>query len=62
MTYAPDVFLHGLNEFINLLLRGRFLQLIVISKRMVTDRVLVCEFRDRCDEQNEENGSLDRSP
>ena len=33
--------LHGLNEFINLLWRGRFLQLSVISRRVMKDRVAV---------------------
>ena len=38
-----DALLHGLNEFIHLLWRGRFLQVSVISKRMVIDRVAVSE-------------------
>ena len=36
-----DTLLHGLNEFINLLWRGRFLQVSVISKRMMKDKVVV---------------------
>ena len=53
--------LHGQNEFINLLWRGRFLQLSVISKRVMTDRVAAYEIRERCGIQNEENRSQDRS-
>ena len=41
--------------------RGRFLQLSVISKRMMKDRVAVNNIRERCGIQNEENRSLDRS-
>ena len=57
-----DALLHGLNEFINLLWRGRFLQLSVISKRMMKDRVAVDNIRERCGILNEENRSQDRSP
>ena len=53
--------LHGLNEFINLLWKGRFLQLNVISKRMLKDRVAVHNIRERCGIQNEKNRSQDRS-
>ena len=53
--------LHGLNEFINLLWRGRFLQLNVISKRVMKDRVAFHNIRERCGIQNEENRSQDRS-
>ena len=56
-----DALLHGLNEFINLFCTGRFLQLSVISKRMMKDRVAVHNIRERCGIQNEENRSLDRS-
>ena len=56
-----DALLHGLNEFINLLLRGRFLQLSVISKRVMMDRVAVHNIRDSGVLQNEENRSQDRS-
>ena len=56
-----DALLHGLNEFINLLWRGRFLQLSVISKRVMKDRVAVHNIRERCGTQNEENRSHDRS-
>ena len=49
-----DALLHGLNEFINLLWRGRFLQLSVISKRVMKDRVAVHKIRERCGIQNEE--------
>ena len=49
-----DALLHGLNEFINLLWRGRFLQLSVISKRVMKDRVAAYEIRERCGIQNEE--------
>ena len=51
--------LHGLNEFINLLRRGRFLQLSVISKRMMKDRVAVNNIRERCGIQNEKNRPQD---
>ena len=43
-----DALLHGLNEFINLLWRGRFLRLSVICKRMMKDRVAVLNVRERC--------------
>ena len=56
-----DALLHGLNEFINLLWRGRFLHLSVISKRMMKDRVAVNNIRERCGIQNEENRSHYRS-
>ena len=56
-----DALLHGLNEFINLLWRGRFLQLSVISKRMMKDRVVVHNIREGCSTQNEKNRSRDRS-
>ena len=56
-----DALLHGLNEFINLLWKGRFLQLNVISKRMLKDRVAVHNIRERCGIQNEKNRSQDRS-
>ena len=59
--HVMDALLHGLNELINLLWRGRFLQLSVISKRMMKDRVAVHNIRERCGIQNEENRSLDRS-
>ena len=53
--------LHGLNEFINLLWRGRFLQLSVISRRVMKDRVAVHDIRERCGIQNEANRCQDRS-
>ena len=53
--------LHGLNEFINLLWRGRFLQLSVISKRVMKDRVAFHNIRERCGIENEENRSQDGS-
>ena len=56
-----DALLHGLNEFINLLWRGRFLHLSVISKRMMKDRVAVDNIRERCGIENEENRSQDGS-
>ena len=56
-----NALLHGLNEFINLLWRGRFLQLSVISKRTMKDRVAVHNIRERCCIQNEENRFQDRS-
>ena len=56
-----DTLLHGLNEFINLLWRGRFLQLSVTSKTMKKDRVAVHNIRGRCGIQNEKNRSKDRS-
>ena len=33
--------MHGLNEFINMLWRGRFLHLSVTSKKMIKDRLAV---------------------
>ena len=58
-----DVLLHGLNEFINLLWRGRFLQLSAVSKKkVIKDRVAVHNIRERCGILNEENRSQDRSP
>ena len=56
-----DALLHGLNEFINLLWRGRFLQLSVTSKTMKKDRVAVHNIRERCGIQNDKNRSPDRS-
>ena len=56
-----DALLHGLNEFIHLLWRGRFLQVSVISKNVMTDGVPVHNIRERCGIQNEENRSQDRS-
>ena len=53
--------LHGQNEFINLLWRGRFLQLNVISKRVMKDRVAFHNIRERCGIENEENRSQDGS-
>ena len=56
-----DALLRGLNEFINLLWRGRFLRLSVISKRVMKDRVVVNNIRESGVLQNEENRSQDRS-
>ena len=56
-----EALLHGLNDFINLLWRGRFLQLSFISKRMMKDRVAVNNIRERCGIQIEKNRSQDRS-
>ena len=56
-----DALLHELNEFINLLWRGIFLQLSVISNRVMKDRLAVHNIRERCGIQNEENRSQDRS-
>ena len=56
-----DALLHGLNEFIHLLWRGRFLQVSVISKNVMKDGVPVHNIRERCGIQNEENRSQDRS-
>ena len=60
-TKVMDSLLHGLNNFINLLGRGRFLQLSVISKRMVQDTVAVYSIRDRCSTHNKKNRSQGRS-
>ena len=56
-----DALLHELNEFINLLWRGIFLQLSVISNRVMKDRLAVHNIRERCGIQNEENRSQDKS-
>ena len=56
-----DALLHGMNEFINLLWRGRFLRLSVISKRVMKGRVAAYNIREKCGLQNEENRSQDRS-
>ena len=53
--------MHGLNESIDLLWRGRFLQLSIISKSVMKNRVAVHNIRERCGTQNEENRSHDRS-
>ena len=50
-----DILLHGLNEFINLLWTGRFLQLNVVSKRITKDRVAVYYLREvQCTEWKEQ--------
>ena len=56
-----DALLHGLNEFISLLWRGRFLQLSVISKRMVKNRVAFHNIREGCSMQNKKSRSQDKS-
>ena len=47
-----DALLHGLNEYINLLWRGRSVQLSVTSKRMMTERVAVPNIREMCGSQD----------
>ena len=56
-----DALLQGPNEFTNLSWRGRFLQLSVISNRLVKERVAFHNIRERCGIQNEKNRSQDRS-